>query len=388
MKLIFKLSILLVICFAFLTDVHSSNKFSGSKPQNPILKDTKTLDQELTPVVNQWFEEIKIPGAIIGVFMNGYEPYRTAIGVSDLSTNAPIRLDDKMRIGSITKTFTGTVVLQLVDEGMISLSDKLSKYFPDFPNGDNITIDELGNMTSGIYNYSEDSTFGAALMSNMTKAYTPMELVDLSKSHPPYFAPGTSFHYSNSNTVLLGLIIEKLTGNPLQAEIQNRILNRLGMKNSTFELNSNFPDPHSHGYMYLDSTSTAPTDVTVADPSWGWAAGAMISTLEDVEKYAKPLATGELISKSSQEARLTWGKPFYPPTGAWRDEKLNYGFAIADFAGAIGHNGGIPGFNSFMGYYPEKDVTIIVLANMQDNKAGIGPADDLGRRILTKIKQM
>src|SRR4029077_886122 len=139
-----------------------------------------------------------------------------------------------------------------------------------------------------------------------------------------------------------------------QAEIQNRILNPLGMNNTTFEISSNFPDPHAHGYMYMDSTSTVPTDVTVLNPSWGWAAGAIVSTLDDISKYAKPLATGKLISARMQEERLNWGFVSTFPSGPWKGLATRYGFAIADYDVALGHNGGIPGFNSFMGYIPEK----------------------------------
>lgn len=391
MKPIFNFFIFLIFSVLFSSQVHSATIVFVSQPEaliSAVQNDEKPLDQILTPVINQWYEDIKVPGAIIGVWMKGYAPLKTTIGVADLTTNAPIRLDDKMRIGSITKTFTGTVLLQLVDEGKLTLNDKLSEYFPDFPNGENITIEQLGNMTSGIFNYSEDETFQKNLMSDLSRPFTPLELIAIAKSHEPYFAPGTSMHYSNSNTILLGLIIEKLTGSTLEFEIQKRILNRLGMSNTTFENDSNFPEPHAHGYLYMDSTSIVPEDVTGLNPSWGWAAGAIISTLSDIEKFAKPLATGELISKSSQIARLTWDKPFTPPGGAWGGAELRYGFAIADFAGAIGHNGGIPGFNSFMGYVPEKDATIIVFVNMQDNKNGMGPADNLGRLILEKIKQM
>lgn len=380
------LSLLLFIStihFSFKSNLENLRLNLGDKADS-----SDVLRTELLPVINQTFEELKVPGAIIGVWMGNHEPLKTTIGVADLKTKQPILLSDKMRIGSITKTFTGTVLLQLVDEGKISLSDKLNKYFPDFPNGDNITIQEVGDMRSGIYNYSEDSTFGAVLMKNLSTPFTPVEVLDIALKHKPYFSPDQGFHYSNTNFTLLGLIIEKLTGNPLQTEIKNRILNPLGMSNSDLAIDAAFPDPHSHGYMYMDSLATQPTDVTNQDPIWGWAAGSMISTLDDLSKYAKPLATGTLISVKSQSDRLKWKTDMMLPTGAWKDRNLKYGFGIASFEGAIGHNGGIPGYNSFMGYIPEKDATIIVLVNMQDNKEGIGPADYIARKIVEKVKNM
>ena len=378
----------LSIIFAIFIQSNSSHSFGNSFRYNLIKDSVKTLESVLGPMVDQTFQELKVPGAIVGVWMGGYAPWATAMGVKDLVTKEPIKIDDKMRIGSITKTFTGTVLLQLVDEGKISLNDKLATYFPDFPNGQNITIEEVGNMTSGIFNYSEDATFETEMLKNMLIPFTPEELINIAKKHEPYFAPGTSFHYSNTNFILLGLIIEKLTGNPLQTEIQNRILNPLGMTNSTFAINSDFPDPHANGYYYMDSTAAKPVDVTNLNPSWGWAAGSIISTLDDLQKYAKTLATGQLISMKSQDARLKWDPPSILKTGAWAGKELKYGFALGDFDGAYGHNGGIPGFNSFMGYIPEKDATIIVLVNMQDNKNGIGPADYIARKIVEKLKEM
>jgi D-alanyl-D-alanine carboxypeptidase len=381
-----KIKLIIFLCFASVIFSQSSYAFSD---KDHIKSDSlKSLDSELGNLVVQTFLDLKVPGAIVGVFMGGYAPFTEAIGVQDLETKQPMILNDKMRIGSITKTFTGTVLLQLVDEGKISLNDKLSKYFPDYPNGQNITIEELGNMTSGIFNYSEDDIFVKDFLSNISKPFTPEELIDISKKHEPYFAPGTDFHYSNTNTILLGLIIEKITGSLLQTEIQNRILNPLGMKETTFATDTTFPDPHPQGYYYMDSTSSEPTDVTYLNPSWGWSAGAIISTLGDLQLYVKPLATGQLISKKSQEERLKWIKAFTPSTGEWADKPLNYGFAIGDFDGAYGHNGGIPGFNSFVGYLPEKDAVIIVLANMQDNKAGMGPADFIARKIIEKLNEM
>lgn len=365
-------------------NVHGFQKILGSEDlisQVPY----NDLETMLDNTIRQAFQDLKIPGAIVGVW-KGNEEYIKTFGVSDLETGTPIKADDNMRIGSITKTFTGTVVLQLFDEGKLNLSDKLSMYFPDFPNSDSITITMLGNMTSGIYNYSEDEDFEKEVINNLSRTFTPDELIDIAKSHPPYFSPGTGFHYSNSNTVLLGLIIEKITGRSLAEEIQNRIFIPLEMTKTIFPNDTYFPEPHAHGYIYMDSMQTSPTDITIQNPGWGWAAGAIISNLKDVHKYAKKVADGSLVSRNAQTDREKWGNVFIPTSGAWKGKDLRYGFALADFEGAIGHNGGIPGYNSFMGYIPESDVTIIVLCNMQDNRDGIGPADFIAMKIVETLK--
>src|SRR5262249_55608268 len=140
--------------------------------------DSLKLEPILKPLVTRDFQQLQVPGAIVGVWMKGYEPFITTLGYSDLKTKTPMSLSDKVRIGSITKTFTGIVLLQLVDEGKISLSDPLSKYFPDFPNGKNITIKELADMTSGIYNYTEDKLFDD-FAASMQKSYTHQELINI-----------------------------------------------------------------------------------------------------------------------------------------------------------------------------------------------------------------
>ena len=380
------ISVLFLLCFIIISNCQNVRSLS---PNNPNSSDSlKNIESVLEQVIVQAFEELKVPGAIIGVFMEGYDPYTLTLGVSDLESKQPIGLNYKMRIGSITKTFTGTVLLQLVDEGKISLSDKLSEYFPDYPNGQNITIQMLGDMRSGLFNYTEDENFQEELLQDLTKPFTPEEVLAISMKHGPYFPPDSSTHYSNTNTVLLGLIIEKITGNPLQTEIQNRILDPLGMKETYFAVDTTFPEPHAHGYAYLDPTLEMPADVTNQDPSWGWSAGAMISTLSDLNLYSKNLATGQLISNKSQEDRLNWRSGFTMTGGPWKGKNLKYGFGIASFDNAIGHNGGIPGFNSFMGYLPEKGASIIVLVNMQDNKEGMGPADFMGMKIVELLNAM
>lgn len=346
-----------------------------------------SLEAQLAPAVTQRFKELGVPGAIVGVWKQGYQPWKATFGVSDLASGTPIQLNDKMRIGSITKTFTGTVFLQLIDEGKVSLDDPVSKYLPAIPNGKNIKIRQIGNMTSGLFNYSLDDALGKKMSAYPDTPWTPQELVAVAFQHPPNFPPGQEASYSNTNTVLLGLIIEKITGNSLQNEIRKRITAPLGMQQTTFATDGKMPNPHSQGYLYgtfsdpIVPKGRPPNNVTTDNPSWGWAAGAIISTLDDLHRYAKPLATGKLLSKKTQAERLTWV-----------DMKgIQYGFQIANFGGAIGHNGGIPGFQSFMGYLPEQDATVIVLTNLQytwsPEGEGPGPADALARVISTQLQE-
>ncbi len=150
------------------------------------------------------------------------------------------------------KAGASTVILQLVDEGELGLDDPVSQYQPEVPNGENITIRQLLNMSSGLFSYTEDEAFNETLDAQSDKAWEPRELVEIGFEHQPYFSSGEGFHYSNTNTVLLGMIIEQLTGQPLEQEFQERIFAPLGMSDTLLPERSSaaIPDPHPRGYMY------------------------------------------------------------------------------------------------------------------------------------------
>jgi D-alanyl-D-alanine carboxypeptidase len=343
---------------------------------------------------------LRVPGALVYVDVPGEGTWSQAFGTGNIEGDTPITPNDHFRIGSNTKTFTGTVVLQLVDEGRLGLDDPVSKYQPEVPNGENITIRQLLNMTSGLFSYTEDEDVNNTLDTEPQKAWEPEELVQIGFSYPPDFSPGDGFQYSNTNTVLLGMIIEQLTGQPLEQEFQDRIFVPLGMGNSLFPERSSaaIPDPHPRGYMYqtnvetlntselqeeeaeqADESAGEPNDVTDENPSWGWAAGAAISTLNDMIIWAKADATGALLSSEAQKERLTWVSP--PPSPG-----AQYGLAIAEFPGGlIGHDGQLPGFNSFVAHNPETGATIVVFTNVFSAPDGSQPANEITKAIVQEL---
>lgn len=260
---------------------------------------------------------LQIPRALVYVDVPGEGSWSQAFGTENLGGNTPITPDDHFRIGSNIKTFTGTLILQLVDEGKLGLDDPVSKYQPEVPNGENITIRQLLNMSSALFSYTEDEDFNQTLDIEPQKVWEPRELVEIGFGHQPYFSPGDGFHYSNTNFVLLGMIIEQLTSQPLEQAFQERIFVPLGMSDSLLPERSSAatPDPHPRGYMYqtnveslnsselqgekaeqADEAAGEPNDVTYENPSWAWAAGGAISTLNDLRIWAKADATGELLS--------------------------------------------------------------------------------------------
>jgi len=286
-------------------------------------------------------------------------------GKSDIANNLPMSGSYVFRIGSHTKTMTTTVLLQLVDEGKIALNDKLSKYYPAYPQADKITISMLLSMKSGIFNYSEDlPAFHQSMVTNPTRVWQPQELIDLGFSHDFYFEPGTNFHYSNTNTFIIGQLIEKLTGNSLETEINERLIKPLQLANTRF-LTSGLILPGTHGRGYEISEENSYSDVTEHyDISWGWAAGSAYSTPRELQKYIETLVGGGFLSDSLQQKRLH--EDYFTGSDWWLG-KISYGLGLMRCGSFYGHGGDLPGFSNSTYHSNEKDCTIIIYFNTQDD---------------------
>lgn len=366
---------------------------------SPVAAQTSPFFETLRTSLATRMQQLRVPGAVILIQDPQRGIWSATIGTSDLRSAAPIAPDMHFRIGSITKTFTGTVILQLVDEGKLKLDDPVAKYRPEVPNGANITIRQLLNMTSGLFNYTEDLAWNQALDANPQRNWTPQELVAIGFAHPPYFPPGTDFHYSNTNTVLLGRIIEQVTGNHVEDEFATRIFKPLGMNNTLMPRGgvATIPAPYPRGYLYgtnvesldakiftgdealrVNAAAGQPADWTDMSPSWAWTAGGAISTVADLGIYAKALASGTLVSAAAQRERLT-----YVPSAPGAP---TYGLAIANFGGYIGHDGSLPGFQSFEGYNPTTGTTVVVLTNLQNAPDGHGTANELTMLIIGALR--
>lgn len=319
------------------------------------------------------------------------------------STNAPT-LDTRMRIGSNTKTWTGTVILQLVQEGKLSVDDPVSEYRPDVPNGDNITIGQLLDMRSGLYNYTESLEVNEALDNDPQRVWTPEELVAIGISQPPYFPPGEGWHYSNTNTTLLGLIAEEIDGKPLARIYQDRFFTPLGLSGSSFPANddTSLPAPFSNGYTYsgnvetlgegneslppekleaIDAGTVQPRNTTNDNPSWTWAAGQGVSTSNDLATWVQAMVKGDLLDEETQTIRMDSVAPTDPDDPA----SANYGYGLAQMGPMYGHTGELPGYNSFMGYDPVNDVTMVVWGNLAPTADGNAPAARLAMALMPYV---
>ncbi|WP_225802815.1 serine hydrolase [Streptomyces sp. NK15101] len=333
---------------------------------------TPAVAARLDRAVRDVMKETGVPGVTVGLSAPGKGTYIRSFGVADKATGQPMDPGLYMRIGSETKTFTVTALLELVDRGKVSVDDPISKYVDGVPNGDEITLRNLASMRSGLFNYSADEGFYKALTSNPDRPFTPQELLAYSFKHPVQFQPGAEFDYCNTNLILLGLVVEKVSGTPLDEFVRKNVLAPAGLRHTVFPTDAAFPNPHAHGYT-VQTASGKLEDSTDWNPSWGWAAGAMISNLQDLRTWARVVATGTLLTPKTQAERL---KTY--PTGL---AGAGYGLGIFDVQGWIGHNGSLPGYESLTIYLPEARATLVVLLNTDVLHDGNEPSTLFGRAV-------
>jgi D-alanyl-D-alanine carboxypeptidase len=340
---------------------------------------TPAVARLLDAAVQHVMREADVPGVTVGVWTPGQRDYVRSFGVANKATGQQMSPDLYMRIGSETKTFTVTAVLQLVDQGKVSLDDPVGKYLDGVPNGDRITLRDLAGMRSGLFNYSEDTGFFKALTSDPQRAFTPQQLLAYAFRHPVMFRPGEKFYYSNTNLILLGLLVEKESGQPLGDYLEQHVLGPAGMSHTSFPAGNEFPAPHAQGY--TNQTATGKVEETAGwNPSWGWAAGAMISDLDDLHTWARTVATGvfpdgtTMVGAAVQKQRLAT-----PSTGI---RGAGYGLGIFDVQGWIGHNGSLPGYESLTIYLPSTRTTVVVLLNTDIGyKGDIEPSTLFGQAV-------
>lgn len=271
----------------------------------------------------------------------GEHEWAAGAGTEELASTVPVSTSGRFRIGSVTKTFVATVVLQLADEGRLALDDPVARHLPgDVPGGEAITVRQILNHTSGIYDYAheQDRSTNRWRGEARYRTYHPEELLDVAFAQPPYFPPGQGWHYSNTNYVVAGLLVEKLTGTHYGDAVIDRIIRPLRLNQTTVPgTDPTVPEPHAHGYTEVAGPLV---DATEMNPSLDWAAGEMISTASDLNRFLSALLRGELSSPAA--------------LGAMRDtvetgQVFRYGLDLQQYdlpcgVTVLGHGGELLGF--------------------------------------------
>jgi D-alanyl-D-alanine carboxypeptidase len=268
-----------------------------------------------------------------------------AAGYADLGTRTPMRSTDGFRIASVTKTFVATVVLQLEAEGRLDIDEPVERWLPGLvPNGSAITIRELLNHTSGLFDFDDDDAHTQTVIADPGRRWMPHELLAVAFAHPPLSRPGTSWFYSNTNYVVLGLVVEAVTGRPLEQELQTRIIDPLRLRATSFDVAPVIHDPFAHGYLGphpgLPIAAGTLLDVTaLLNPSFLWGAGNMSSNAADVTRFFVALLRGQLLP-AAQLAEMKTG------SAADGDYGLGLKKVYTSCGIAYGHDGDFPGYRN------------------------------------------
>lgn len=275
-------------------------------------------------------------------------------GYRDVSKKLLNDSNTVFQIGSVTKTFTATMIMMLQEQGKLNIKDKLNKYFTDYPDGDKITIENLLTHTSGIFNYTEDTTFSIVAM---TQHQDRKAMMQVFKDKMTGMEPGTKFYYSNSNYLLLGYIIEDVTGKSYYNALRGMILQPLGMKNTGCNFAGLKSKNKAVGYFSIDDGKG--DNAPVIDSSVSYAAGCIYTTVSDLNKWANAIHKKQLLTEEDWTKVTTVYKQNY-----------GYGWMIGEAMGkkSIGHNGGIHGFISNMFLMPDDASTVILISNKMDDE--------------------
>lgn len=300
-------------------------------------------NEDLTKAIDSLLSSFRENNAFSGSVLlqqNGETVYKGEFNIFEDSNN-------KYRVGSITKIFTAIITFQLIEEGRLTLDTKLSQYYPDIKNADKITIGNLLNHTSGIYNYLEWDDYYVS----KERIFTKKDMLDLIRTGKPNFKPGEDCEYSNSNYLLLGYIAEDITVKSYKDNLNERIINKIGLLNTYCETSAGEYPKRNSSYSY-DGAQWFKENET--DSGFTYAAGAVVSTTEDLSKLMFKLLKGNLVSKNS-----------LAQMGQANTKGIGYGLFWVPFydRAGYGHSGKIDEFHSFVGYFPEDRLSICILSN-------------------------
>ena len=324
---------------------------SAASPMALPAQTTQALEAQLTKTMAR----NDVPGAAVEVCIPGYETWATAEGLADIESQTPMTTDMYWPLRSVTKSYTVTMIMQLVDEGKISLDDTIDQWIPDVPNGDEITLRQLADMSSGAPEYTTQAWI-EDYVADPERAFTTEELIAYALAEPAQFAPGEKKVYTNTNTLLLGEVVAQEYGQPFDEVITEQIIEPLGLTQTRYETAvDEWPGDHPTGYTLADNgePEPEPNNFTVLGP-----AGAMTSTLGDMCQWATALGSGALLEADTQQTRLE-GAPL--DKGPEYDEYL---VGMGSLEGWVGHTGEGFGHTVLVMHNPESGASVAIGMNI------------------------
>jgi D-alanyl-D-alanine carboxypeptidase len=336
-------------------------------------KNAGNLNKIFCNILSKSVQKYHLPGAVLAVRDPRGSVYFCHAGYADLKTKQPMARNLYFQIGSLTKTFTATAILMLMDQGRVGLEDQVDDYFPDLlPKNNQITIRNLLQMRSGLAHYENNPEMKTKMLGDPHYQFKPSQLVTYADKI--LFKPDTRTDYNNVNYIILGMLIEKLTGRVYHQAISDMILKPLKLKNTIVpppEATPKMPEPFAHGYLV---EKEAVIDYsTFFTRSWAWSAGNMISTVDDILKWVEYLTEGALLKPETFRKRMI----FFPTVPG----KPDYGMGITHKKGAVGHSGNY-NFIYTAGAYHYKGYYISALANGQTVDGG---SKSVARNIIVEV---
>lgn len=341
-------------------------------------------NEALTTLQKETCEKLNAPGAVLYVRFPDGSVWNKAYGFASIGNSGSQKLETDMqfRIASVSKTFIGSAILQLVGENKFQLNDNMEKLLPGFLDyGEKITVKMLLNHSSAIPDYATTDEFQEQWTEDLTYNWSKKELFDFIKNEDLLDKPGHEGYYSNSNYYLLGMLIEKYSQKSLPEYLKNNIFDPIRLSNTYFPTADDLGGKYADGYFDFNENGLFESNevVTTQSPSALWAAGMIVSDIHDLSLWIDELFTGTLITPQLQKLRLDMNMQLH---GA--PEFVKTGLAIATIDNAKGHTGAIPGFTSVLFRY--KGADIIALSNCFHTKDGMGSvAETLLEEVRTQI---
>ncbi|MDQ3655347.1 MAG: beta-lactamase family protein [Chloroflexota bacterium] len=341
----------------------------------PVTPDAAEQAAEIVARARQAMTDYSLRSVIIRVLIDGQEIVTDAFGAS--MTGVPATTDMRFRNGAVAISYIATVLLQLVDQGVVGLDDPIATWLPDLPLAEVVTLRMLTNMTSGYPDYVQDDKFIEAIYADPFRQWTPSELLDVSFSKPPVFEPGTNWNYAHTNYVILGQALEQISGRPLADLIQELILFPLGLRATESAATASIPEPVLHAFsserrlgLGIAPGTRFYEESTFWNPSWTLAEGAIQTTdIVDMATSAEAIGTGSLLSPASHQAQvdpglLGFGAPAESciPNCFTLSDRYNYGLGVVLNGEWIAQNPLFAGYSGVMAYLPSRKITLAIAA--------------------------
>lgn len=334
---------------------------------------------DLTAALDRAMDElVSMPGgppAVVGVVQIGDEKTTHAAGVVDITGDVEPTADDHMRVASVAKAFSGATALSLVDEGVLSLDDTIGELLPDLPEAwADVTLRQLMSHTSGLPDFIKTEGFGEAVTASLDVAPPPEELLTYAYDEPLNFEPGTQYEYSNSDNIAVGLMIQAVTDRPYAEVLQERVLDPLGLDQTSLPEGVEVPEPFIHGYALAEGEPLEDVSDGLA-AGWAWASGGVVSTPNDLNDFIRGYVSGELYSaevRAEQQTLFIPGGESGPPGPALNSASLSL-FRYDTPCGTVyGHTGNTVGFTQFAVATPDGERSATVAINLQRNDGSEG----------------